>query len=804
MLEFSLSVHDIVDLLLRKGHLDTRIFNQASMLEGSRLHSFYQSKQGPNYMSEYSLSDTFKEGDYLLKVSGIADGIIFNDDGSITVDEIKTTVSDLDSFIEDHYPWHLGQAIFYAYMIANKMNLKEVNVRLTYIKQRDINNIKYINEKYKFENLENYVKDAIHKYIRHLKRIQRLKDERDESVKDLKFPFDTYRIGQKDLMNFVTDACEDKSTVFVEAPTGIGKTISVLYPMVKRFGEKKADHIYYLTSKNSIKKIAMSTLEMFSNSGAKLKSIEFTSKENICFNDRKGHCNPDECPFARYYYDKLLETIYDSLNEYNFFNRRIIEKICLNKSICPFQFQLDLAKYCDVQVCDYTYVFDFHHQPDLIMDGISEKQSLLCVDECHNLPDRIRDMYSIDLERKEIEDTLSLCQGKEFKALKADIKTALVHFDDTPIDLEDENVIKNRLYIRRYPPAQIIDDFNDILDDIKHILKNYPEIVSDELLEFYSKINDFVYLNSLVNSPELGECFLFYIKLSDDDEISSFRIIALDCRPLVLQGTDLFKTTVFFSATLSPKDYYIDILGGNTLDPYNRLILPSPFKSTNCKVLVDQRISLYYKDRMTTLPHVFKLINTAIHSKVGNYFVFCPSFEYLENLKNIIEKSNIKDVDFYYQAHSMKESERDEFLSKFSADNTKTTVGIMALGGVFSEGIDLIGDRLIGCIIISVGIPQINFERDRLKEYYDIHLSGDEEQKGFKYSYTYPGINKVLQAAGRVIRTEDDRGFVLFIDSRFKQSLYRDIIQEVYPQVKPIYSSKELLEILKDFWKGNK
>jgi DNA excision repair protein ERCC-2 len=803
MTTFYLSVHDIVDVILRRGHLDTRVFNRASMQEGSRLHALYQGEQGSDYLSEYPLEYTFLSKDFAYVVNGKADGVMIAPNGAVTVEEIKTTVADLDEFIHDHAQWHLGQAIFYAYIIAKDRNLSSVTIVMTYLKQNNTHIRKQIRQVYTLEELEAFVNDVIARYTRYWEKVMAFKKERNLSVKDLPFPFKSLRPGQQEMMAFVNKAADEKKQVFIEAPTGIGKTVSVLYPLVKRFATKATDRIFYLTNKNSIKKVAMETLRIFSQDKAKIKAVEFTSKENICFNDKKGHCNPDECPFARNYYDKLLDAIFDALNRYDLFDRATIESLCFEKTMCPFEFQIDLSNYADVLVCDYTYVYDYHDRLGLEDDNQAHRHTELLVDECHNLPDRVRDMYSLTLDVHELEKALSLCSGREFVLLKAHILDLQKAIDAIEIPEDDPDVQHNRLHLLDVVPPAFEKAVTDGISDIKELLKKHTDLVTDPLLDYFYLLNSALYLCQLLDQPDTRPSFLFYVMVDSERKVEAVRIANLDSRPLIKEGSDLFESVIYFSATLSPKEYYIDLLGGDSKDLSNRLILSSPFPLANRKVFVSTSLSLYYRDRDNTLFEVFSLVKTACSMKKGNYFVFCPSFDYLDALANLFSQDPLDDCLLLTQGHSMSETGREEFLAHFQADNPQTTIGLMVLGGIFSEGIDLVGDRLIGSIVISVGLPQMNFERDRLMDYYDKTSTPEEKQKGFSYAYTYPGVNRVLQAAGRVIRTDQDVGFMLFIDSRFKYSLYRKVFQEIYPDATYLYSKGQLKLELRQFW-GNK
>lgn len=356
---------------------------------------------------------------------------------------------------------------------------------MTYLKQSNYKIRKHIENIYTIEELENFVNETITRYANYIEKIYQFKKERDEAIKNLTFPFSTYRKGQKELMDFVKQSSIEKREVYVEAPTGIGKTISVLFPLMKRFKINYLNRIYYLTNKNSIKKIAINTLAMLDKLSQKVKAIELTSKENICFNDKKGHCNPIECPFAKNYYDKLLEATLDALNSRNIFSRDSIENFCYKKNMCPYQFQLDLASYCDVLVCDYSYVFDYHDRLGLEESGFKNTHSVLCIDECHNLPDRVRDMHSIYLDMHNLSDALSLCSGKEFIHLKEDINNLIDNILARKFDKNDQNVKLHNLFIEEKVPASISNTMQEIIDDIKDLIKKQTHLVTDDLLDFF-------------------------------------------------------------------------------------------------------------------------------------------------------------------------------------------------------------------------------------------------------------------------------------------------------------------------------
>ena len=796
----SLSVHDIVDVLLRRGHIDTRIFNQSSMQEGTRLHALYQKEQQDGYIAEYPLSYKFHQEDYNYIVSGKADGVLINPDDKkdVTVEEIKTTVADLDEFIKDHGQWHLGQAMFYGYMIGKEKKLKDVSILMTYLKQQNYHESKQIRQVYTMEELEQFVNDLILRFTRYQKKLLRFKKMRDESCIGLKFPFVTYREGQEQMIDLVRKTAANHDIAFVEAPTGIGKTISVLYPLISRFGESKQDRIFYLTSKNAIKKVAMSTLSLFEANGAKCKSIEFTARDNICFNDKKSHCNPDECPFARHYYDKLMDATLDSLELFDTFDRETIKDICYKREMCPFEFQMDLATHCDCIVCDYSYVFDFHDRLELSQGSISKTHSTLLVDECHNLPDRVREMHSMELFLEAFDDVLPSLGINQFSILKTEVTDMKDDIKSIYVDKEDEDVRRSHVYVLEKVPDSLLSDMDDFIIEMKAILKKHALLVDEHLLNFFYEINSFYTLAEMAEDENAKKEFLTYVALDRNHHVQSIKIANLDSRKIIKECTSFFESAIFFSATLSPKEYYIDLLGGN-MKKDEHLFLPSPFSQENRRVFIDMRLSLRFQDRDQTLYQVFSLCRNAISVKKGNYFIFCPSFEYMDRLLSFFEQEPIDEADIFPQGRYMKEGERDEYLDRFQKENERTTIGLLVLGGVFSEGIDLLGDRLIGAIIISAGIPQVGFERNHIKEYFD--SEDKEERKGFTYAYTYPGINRILQAGGRVIRSENDKGFIIYIDSRFAQPTYQKILKDIYPDYIRVISPSQVKAVLKEFYK---
>lgn len=779
--QLNLSVHDVVDLVLRKGSLDTRVFNQSSMAEGTRLHSVFQKGQNSNYIAEYPLNAYIDVDDYVFYLNGRADGVIHQEDIWI-IDEIKTTVEKIELFHLENEEWHLGQAIFYAYMLSLEKTLDKVYVRLTYIHQKSEEENQIFEKAYTFAELETYVFDVLRSYIEYVKKIEvRIKD-RNESISNFDFPYEQMRSGQDEMIKFASDIVASNSVGYVEAPTGIGKTSSALFPYIKSLVQPGKEKIFYLTSKNSIKESVFKLLYYMIAKGLKVTSVFLTSKDTLCINDKKRHCNPDECPFAVGYYDKVNKVIFQELENREIFTQGDILAIAKEYNICPFEFQLDLSMYVDIVVGDYNYVFDPTASLIRYFEDGFKKPYLLLVDEAHNLPSRTREMYSAELS---IFDFLKLkkempnINSRKIKSLTNKLIDYFKDYECCSDHVELECV-----------PDDLEDMLSEFLERAKTVIKDFPKEVNDTFLDVYFKVNSFL------NLPQEDTDNFAYYFVASEGKALSIKITCLDSRRYIRRQTAMFSSALFFSATLSPHNFYIDLLGGN--DESNTLYLPSPFALENRLVMVDGNISTYYKDRERSLKEIAKLIVEVVKQKVGNYFVFFPSYEYMEKCYSLFEYTT--SIDILTQNRNMDNYERSNFLSSFKENPKKTTVGFIIMGGIFSEGIDLLSDRLIGAIIIGVCLPKISYENDLIKK----HEGLEDSDVGFNYAYVYPGFNRVLQAAGRVIRSEKDKGVIVLVDSRFRTSKYKELYENIWPDAIEVNSASEAGEYTSQFWEEKK
>ena len=777
--KLELSVHQLVDFLLRKGDIDNRVFNRSSQTEGTRLHGIYQAKQGTNYISEYPLKQSFVVNEIEVTIQGRADGIIKKSDKEYIIDEIKTTAISLKEFRDENLEWHLGQAKCYAYMFAYALGLDHIGVRLTYIRQGKESEKLIENYTYITKELENYVYDLIEKYLEFYNVVLRLQEERDESIKSLEFPFDNFRDGQYELTKYVYGAHKNSNSLFIEAPTGIGKTMSTIYPSIKYLLEDDKTKIFYLTAKATGKENAHNALEILRRNGLTISSVILMSKEKICFCKDKA-CNPDECIYAKGYYNKIKDVIKESLIRYEDFDNETIVSIANKHSICPFELELDLSLYSDIIICDYNYVYD----PTAYLKRYFDEDSthhIVLVDEAHNLVERSKDMFSAELKKSTLEKAKKAQRHISNKKIKNILAKIGKMFDEYDSSIEYGQTKIDDLSEEGY---KIINRFVTVYQEVN---KENNKDVSKELTELFIEVNKFLKISELIS-----ERYLIYIDKSETDLIIKF--YCLDASRFIKEKNRMVNSSVMFSATLSPIDYYIDLLGGDKTNSPS-LSLNSPFPKENLKLLIAPKISTRYKNRDKTYQDVANYILAFINAKKGNYFIYLPSYEYLDNLLKVIEFP--KNVDVHIQNKEMSESEKEEFISSFKKKNRKTVVGLAIIGGAFGEGIDLVGDSLIGVVIVGIGLPKINFESNEVVEYYK-----KNEINGFNYAYTYPGMNKVMQAVGRLIRSETDRGAALLIDERYMWNDYRILFKKEWDNYEVVVNEEDIRDSLQKFFKN--
>ncbi len=769
----TISVHELVDFLLRKGDIDNRIYNLETMQMGSKLHSSYQAKQGNSYLSEVPLKMGFDRPNGFITLEGRADGIITGGKYPI-IDEIKSSVMDLKEFFSEQKEWHLGQAKCYALMYANANNVPIVGIRLTYISQISDERL---TRSFHFtkEELEKDVNDLIDSYLSFLNKLKEHEAKRNESIKNLRFPYKTYRKGQKTMAKNVYETILDNGTLFMEAPTGIGKTMSAIFPSLKAMEISKTEKIFYLTAKTTGRESAYDALTKLYENGLYARDSVLKAKDKMCFSLGKG-CNPDECEFAKHYYDKLSEIRDVALKSGSRFSFEYVSGLAKEYSVCPFELSLDLSLYSDVIICDYNYLFD----PIVNLDRyfsplIEDNKYVALIDESHNMIDRGRSMYSSLISSDMVKEAKSSLSRIKAPGLKRSLKKL---YDYLKENGGEEPAVSDAF------PAEL----GARIESIQRSEKKAEDDEAFSPTKAYQDLCKELHRLSILKD-EFGHQVVTYFTKNKDNV--AFHYDCLDPSPYISESLKKLKASVFFSATFSPIDFYKESIANDTSLP--SLLLKSPFDPKNVSLTIVPNVSVRYKDRESTYDKVADYLHAFVSKKIGNYFIYFPSYEYLRNIESHL---SFKDANVYIQKRNMKEEERKELLSHFVSLPKETNIALLVLGGAFGEGVDLLGDRLSGVAIVGIGMPTIGFERNLMREYFD-----RKDKKGFAYAYLYPGLNRVMQALGRLIRSETDKGIALLIDDRYLNREYREIYSRLYPYYSVAYSTFDLSLILDDFFK---
>lgn len=777
MKQIELSVHELVDFVLRKGDIDSRSFNSMTMQEGTRIHNIYQSKQGSNYLKEYPLKGIFSYEDSLVYLSGRSDGIILEE--VPIIEEIKSTNCDLNSFFKENEEWHLGQAICYGYLYAIEKGLDKVKIRLTYISQVN-NDILKKNYCYKTDELLTKIHQYFDVYFQFARIIETRKNRRNESLSELRFPFSNAREGQMELIDFTKQAIESADSRFAEASTGIGKTMATIFSTLSYLKEDKLDKVFYLCPKNTNFDNAAKALEILNKEGYLLSYTEIRARSKMCPYKLEKACNPDDCPLTVGYYSKLKDVLKDCLVHENLLNSEIIDKYAEKYDVCPFELSLDFSVYTDFVICDYNYAFHpisylrrFFEVPD------KTYRIFALVDEAHNLIDRARDMFTVTFSEEDYKNLKKELKGyrnpeinKILRKINQDLRLfKQFEFNDQPIILEQLD-------------SKFIQHITKLRSEINVLETDNPKLKLKKGKDFLIDLYKFIVIYDLLNDG-------FKIILANKYDNLTIKLFCIDPSSFINKSLFHFLGTLFFSATLTPIDYFQKV--NLNRDGFKTISLPSPFNPNNFFLIINDNISIKYKDRDKTLEEVVKEINIFVSKKVGNYLIFVPSFEYSRK----IEKYFINDSRFVFQTATMTNKDKDEFLANFKENPQESRIGVCVISGSFAESIDLTGDRLIGVVVVGVGLPQVNFENNLVKDFYI-----QKEMNGYEFAYMNPGINKVLQALGRVIRTQKDKGSALIIDSRYAQSHYFSVLKDRYKNYTKIKDSNGLIKALNSFYKN--
>ena len=775
-----LAVRKLVETVLRCGDIDNRYVDSSVMHQGSSAHRKIQKSMGENYKKEVSLCiDTLIDNTPVL-LQGRADGIIYDTNGKITIDEIKTTTLPLDYIFAQHEQ-HLGQGKCYAYMLLQSMKTipKNITVQLTYF-QIETEEIKCFSRDFSFDELHDFFTDLLEKYGVWLRYEREWKSTRDTSVKKTSFPFPTYRTGQRELAVATYRTITAGKKLYSQAPTGIGKTLSALFPSIKAIGEGKCEKLFYLTAKTVTRAVAEDALRLMLTNGLRFKSVTLRAKEKICFTEEKI-CNPDRCPYAKEHYSRINPAILDVINNNDLITPEIIETYAKKHMVCPFEMSLDTSLWVDLVICDYNHVFDPIVYLRRFFNDNNKNNYVFLIDEAHNMADRVRGMYSAEIS----------------KSIFSYLRKALKDKNPASVRLRKHMMQINK-YLKECKETQKsgsrAEKDNTLCALITSFVKSAEEWLAENQNSLHSLYGDILELyfsaSMFITIAELYDEHYTTLTEVEGNNIT-ITLFCLDPSCIIADKLTLAKASVFFSATLTPLPYYREILGGGT-DDYI-ISLPSPFDQNRLLLAANIEISTKYIDREKSYLQVVKAIFAAVSQYKGNYLVYFPSYIYMKKIYDLFCEQ-YPFIGTLIQQHGMSEDDRADFLHRFDSENAQTLVGFCVLGGIFSEGIDLKGNRLIGSVIVGVGLPGISLRQDEIRSYYN-----KKNGQGYNYAYVFPGMNKIFQAAGRVIRTETDYGIVLLIDSRFSTDEYKNLLPPHWSNIHYLKKSEEITPLLNNF-----
>ena len=812
----TVQVRELVEFVLRRGDLDTQsqFVGPDRALAGIRGHQKIQRSRPAGYQTEIPVEQTVEADEFTLQIRGRIDGLLSTSQ-EVLLEEIKTVQGTWDHLAD---PLHWAQARCYGFIYARSQALDNLVIQLTYL-ELATGKVTELRQSFSFAELSDFFGATTAIYLDWLRERHQWCQGRDQSIRALAFPFPAYRPGQRDLAVAAYRVLANGGRLFLAAPTGIGKTISVLFPAVKALGEGKLERIFYLTARTVGRAIAEKALADLRQGGLKLRTVTLTAREKVCV--RAGQpCDPQTCPLALGYYDRVKPAIREALGREEI-TRSALEAVAQKHQVCPFELSLDVSTWSDAVICDYNYVFD----PQVYLrrhfaEGGGQYGFL--VDEAHNLVDRAREMFSADLDGREILEVrraLKQAVPRCAKAL-ARLNSGMRKLggptadSEEPVEVSDPSVELNLFPVQAAPasepapnssgrnslaarggkigvstsrelPETLIALLEAALTEAETWLaRNQPAGFREDLLALYFRLHSFRRTAELYDER--------YVTIIENAPSVKVRLFCLDPSCLLRQALARGHAAIFFSATLTPMDYYRTLLGGAPEDPV--LQLPSPFPTGNLAVFIQDRIQTHFKGRAESLGDVVEAIGTLVQGRRGNYLIYFPSYQYLNAVLQEFQ-ARYPSVPVLVQRPGMTEPERDAFLAAFSVEQGETLAGFAVLGGIFGEGIDLVGERLIGAVIVGVGLPQLCVERDLIRDYFQ-----QQNAAGFDYAYTFPGMNRVLQAIGRVIRSETDHGVVLLIDARFNELRYRRLFPAWWRFVR-IRNPGRLREAVGGFWK---
>lgn len=764
-----ISVRNLIEFILRYGDIDQRMGAMQdvdAMQAGSKAHRKLQKQGGSNYQAEVSLKRKIVIDEALnIQVEGRADGVITNpaDASDVMIDEIKGTFTKLES-IEAPDLLHVAQADCYACMYSELHGLDRIKVRITYI-HLETEEVKTFELEREKEPLEAWFKDLVFRYAEWARWQIEWQEQRDETIRDLAFPFE-YRISQKRMMNGVYRSIEERKNIFIQAPTGTGKTLGTLFPAIKSMGQGKSGRIFYLTAKTIARSVAEETSALLCDRGLRMKFVTLTAKEKICPLD-ECRCQPEFCERAKGHFDRVNDAVFDIIHHEDGIRREKILDYSEKHRVCPFEFQLDISLWCDVIICDYNYVFDpVVYLKRFFTDASPLSNMIFLVDEAHNLVDRAREMYSAALYRRDFDRVY-----QKIKPLRPKMARKIHKCGQFLMDFEESREVDGTDFKIVNEVGSFVLSLMGMVADMEEYLK---EDMAQELREMVTEL--YFAARRFINTYDLvDEKYVIYTEGSGRDTM--VKMFCVDPSVNLDERIGLSRSCIFFSATLLPVRYYKELLSKKPEEDYD-LYVDSPFSKDNRFIFTAGDVSSRYSARnREQYARIAEYLRRIIRGKNGNYMAFFPSYAFMDAVFEAFTEREMRKaghgIQVFRQESGMDENARQAFLENFKEGSHETTLGFCVLGGIFSEGIDLKADRLIGAIVVGTGLPGVGSERELLKNYFD-----RTRGMGFDYAYLYPGMNKVLQAGGRVIRSERDRGVIALLDERFNYSAY----QRLFPR----------------------
>lgn len=781
------SVRDMVEFVLRCGSIDSRYTGSKRAVEGTKIHQRLQKKhrkeallKGYEYISEETLKTVLEFNSFEFEIEGRADGIVKLKD-SVFIEEIKSTARNISDMEPDYNHWHFAQAKCYGYIYALINNIESIEVGVTYCEIESYDESTF-SKLYTFLELKEFFYNIVGLYYEWVELSYNLTLSRNESISHFEFPYDEYRKNQKKFCTAVYKTLYSGKKLFAQAPTGTGKTVSTLFPALKymAFSELDDCKIFYITAKTITRSVAEKTIQHMIRKGLKIKSLTLTAKDKICFTEEKI-CSPLKCKYANGHFDRVNDALKDLIASEYSITRSDIELYAVKHNVCPFELALDAAIFADCIICDYNYVYDPKAQLKRFFGDADKKGNyIVLVDEAHNLVERSREMYSAQIVKSEIVEAMhALHRNSPIYKPMAKINNLLTEIYNK-ISFNEKALVTSE-----YPEEFVFSLMDFIQSADAWLINNELHDSYNLILNLYFKVLDFISISDFYDSN-----YVTFAENSNSDLV--YKLFCLNPSDLLQFFSERVYSTVFFSATFTPIEYFNEILGGSKND--NLIAVPSPFDSDKRRIIVDRSVSTRYIHRKDSYIKIAERLYIMISGKKGNYISFFPSYDYMNNVCDVF-KNIYTDVDIIIQSKNMKEDDKEQFISCFDENNEKSILGFAVLGGMFSEGIDLKGEKLIGTAVIGVGLPLISPERNIIADFFN-----KKNNMGFAYAYIYPGMNKVMQAAGRLIRTEQDKGIIYLIDDRFLNYDYRSLFPFEWNNFIIVDSKEMLADSICSFW----